>query len=78
LRGRGYRGSEAPHPGLTAPVAVMAAGAGLRVMASAPLHGGELPGMVGQELADLIRPGLTPAQACVLAVASCPGVTDVG
>lgn len=54
-----------------------AAGAGLRVMASAPLHGGELPGMVGQELADLIRLGLTPAQACVLAVASCPGVTDV-
>ncbi|MFE7838720.1 hypothetical protein ACFU53_22510 [Streptomyces sp. NPDC057474] len=52
-----------------------AAGAGLRVMASAPLHGGELPGMVGQELADLIRPGLTPAQACVLSVASCPGVT---
>ncbi|GHE13836.1 aldo/keto reductase [Streptomyces alanosinicus] len=54
-----------------------AAGAGLRVMASAPLHGGELPAMVGQELADLIRPGLTPAQACLLAVASCPGVTDV-
>ncbi|WP_308010820.1 aldo/keto reductase [Streptomyces sp. AC495_CC817] len=54
-----------------------AAGAGLRVMASAPLHGGELPGIVDQEVADLIRPGLTPAQACVLAVASCPGVTDV-
>ncbi|MER6406275.1 aldo/keto reductase [Streptomyces viridosporus] len=54
-----------------------AADAGLRVMASAPLHGGELPGMVDQELADLIRPGLTPAQACILAVASCPGVTDV-
>ncbi|CBG67252.1 conserved hypothetical protein [Streptomyces scabiei 87.22] len=51
--------------------------AGLRVMASAPLHGGELPGMVDQELADLIRPGLTPAQTCVLTVASCPGVTDV-
>ncbi|MFF2217424.1 hypothetical protein [Streptomyces antibioticus] len=31
-----------------------------------------LPGMVGQEFADLIRPGLTPAQAWVLAVASCP------
>ncbi|MFF7888246.1 hypothetical protein ACH40F_44225 [Streptomyces sp. NPDC020794] len=46
-------------------------------MASAPLHGGELPAMVDQELADLIRPGLTPAQACVLAVASCPGVTNV-
>jgi hypothetical protein len=54
-----------------------AADAGLRVMASAPLPGGELLGMVGQELADLIRPSLTPAQACVLAVASCPGVTDV-
>jgi aryl-alcohol dehydrogenase-like predicted oxidoreductase len=54
-----------------------ASGAGLRVMASALLHGGELPGMVDQELADLVRPGLTPAQACVLAVASCPGVTDV-
>ncbi|MFD8220846.1 aldo/keto reductase [Streptomyces sp. NPDC059697] len=51
--------------------------AGLRVMASAPLHGGELPGMVDQELADLIQPDLTPAQACVLAVASCPGVTNV-
>ncbi|MEV6742213.1 hypothetical protein AB0N14_37095 [Streptomyces sp. NPDC051104] len=33
--------------------------------------------MVDEELADLIRPGLTPAQACVLAVASCPGVTNV-
>ncbi|AKZ53303.1 putative oxidoreductase [Streptomyces ambofaciens ATCC 23877] len=54
-----------------------AVGAGLRVMASAPLHGGELPGMVDQEFADLIRPGLTPAQACILAVASCPGVTNV-
>ncbi|MER7178547.1 aldo/keto reductase [Streptomyces hyaluromycini] len=54
-----------------------AAGAGLRVMASAPLHGGELPGIVDQDLADLIRPGLTPAQACILATASCPGVTDV-
>ncbi|MDK1349081.1 hypothetical protein QNO09_38725 [Streptomyces sp. 378] len=37
-----------------------AVGAGLRVVASAPLHGGELPGMVDQELADLIRPGLIP------------------
>ncbi|MGW2827354.1 aldo/keto reductase [Streptomyces sp. NPDC001443] len=54
-----------------------AADEGLRVMASAPLHGVELPDMVGQELADLIRQGLTPAQACILAVASCPGVTNV-
>ncbi|MFJ3804386.1 aldo/keto reductase [Streptomyces sp. NPDC090088] len=57
--------------------AAAAAGAGLRVMASAPLHGGDLPHIVGQDLADLIRPGLTLAQACVLTVASCPGVTDV-
>ncbi|MGW3631868.1 aldo/keto reductase [Streptomyces sp. NPDC005122] len=54
-----------------------AADAGLRVMASAPLHGGELPGMVDQELADLIRPGLTPAQACILATTSCQQVTDI-
>ncbi|QDN84416.1 aldo/keto reductase [Streptomyces sp. RLB3-6] len=54
-----------------------AATAGLRVMASAPLHGGELLAMVDQELVDLIRPGLTPAQACILAAASCPGVTQV-
>ncbi|MDG9709639.1 aldo/keto reductase [Streptomyces sp. DH10] len=54
-----------------------AAGAGLRVMASAPLHGGELLEMVDQELVDLIRPGLTPAQVCILTAASCPGVTQV-
>ncbi|WP_307787439.1 MULTISPECIES: hypothetical protein [Streptomyces] len=54
-----------------------AAAAGLRVMASAPLHGGELVEMVGKDLIDLIRPGLTPAQACLLATASCPGVTDI-
>ncbi|GGU69076.1 hypothetical protein [Streptomyces daghestanicus] len=46
-------------------------------MASAPLHGGELPRIVGQGLADLIRPGLTPAQASLLTTASCPGVTPV-
>ncbi len=33
--------------------------------------------MVDQELADLVRPGLPPAQACVLAVVSCPGLTGV-
>ncbi|MFH8699002.1 aldo/keto reductase [Streptomyces chartreusis] len=54
-----------------------AATEGLRVMASAPLHGGELLTMVDQELIDLVRPGLTPAQACILAAASCPGVTQV-
>lgn len=54
-----------------------AAGAGLRVMASAPLHGGELLEMVDQELVEMIRPALTPAQACILTAASCPGVTQV-
>jgi hypothetical protein len=44
---------------------VRAAAAGLQVMASAPLHGGELPTMVDQELADLIHPALTPAKACI-------------
>ncbi len=33
--------------------------------------------MGDQELADLILSDLIPAQACVLAVASCPGMTDV-
>ncbi|MEW2130378.1 aldo/keto reductase [Streptomyces sp. NPDC005435] len=54
-----------------------AAAANLTVMASAPLHGGELPRITGPELADLIRPGLTPAQACLLTIASCPGVTQL-
>ncbi|MFB7776222.1 aldo/keto reductase [Streptomyces bauhiniae] len=54
-----------------------AASAGLTVMASAPLHGGELPTITAPELVDLIRPGLTPAQACLLTTASCPGVTQV-
>jgi len=36
-------------------VLVLVVGGSLRVMASAPLHGGELPGMVDQELAARIR-----------------------
>ncbi|MEV4229338.1 hypothetical protein AB0J81_19985 [Streptomyces bobili] len=48
------------------------AGDGLRVAARR-----RTAGIVDQELADLTRPGLPSAQACVLAVASCPGVTDV-
>jgi aryl-alcohol dehydrogenase-like predicted oxidoreductase len=54
-----------------------AAAAGLDVFASAPLHGGELPRLATAELAELIQPGLTTAQACLLATASCPGVTRV-
>lgn len=60
----------------TGPVAEAAA-RGWEVLASAPLHGGELPELATRELADLLDPGLTIAQACLLAVASCPGVTRV-
>ncbi|WP_103502493.1 MULTISPECIES: aldo/keto reductase [unclassified Streptomyces] len=49
----------------------------LEVFASSPLHGGELPGLVTNQLAEFIRPGLSPAGASLLAVASCPGVTRV-
>lgn len=50
---------------------------GLQVFASAPLGGGELPAMVTPELAELIRPGLTAAQAALAVVASAPGVDRV-
>lgn len=54
-----------------------AAERGWDVYASAPLFGGELPELATRELADLIRPDLKIPQACLLAVASCPGVTRV-
>ncbi|MFJ5925771.1 aldo/keto reductase [Kitasatospora sp. NPDC092948] len=51
--------------------------AGLEVFASAPLHGGEIPGMVTPHLAELIAPGKTPAEAALAVVASAPGVKRV-
>ncbi|GAB3117720.1 aldo/keto reductase [Streptomyces calidiresistens] len=54
-----------------------AAAAGLEVFASSPLHGGELVTLGTPELADIIRPGLSVAAACLLTVASCPGVSTV-
>ncbi|MFH8591614.1 aldo/keto reductase [Streptomyces rimosus] len=54
-----------------------AAGCGWAVHASAPLHGGELPHLATAELAALLHPGLSIAQACLLATASCPGVSRV-
>lgn len=54
-----------------------AAVANLDVYASAPLHGGELLAAATPELAAFIRPGLSVAGACLLAVASCPGVSRV-
>ncbi|WP_371780718.1 aldo/keto reductase [Streptosporangium subroseum] len=49
----------------------------LAVFASAPLAGGELPGMITPELAALIRPGLTRAQASLAVVAATPGINRV-
>jgi aryl-alcohol dehydrogenase-like predicted oxidoreductase len=54
-----------------------AAARGWSVHASAPLHGGELPDLATPELAALLRTGLSTAQACLLAAASCPGVSKV-
>ncbi len=44
---------------------------------SAPLHGGELPAMVTDELAQLIDPGTTPTGAALRVTASTPGVNHV-
>ncbi|WP_340560733.1 aldo/keto reductase [Streptomyces sp. GSL17-111] len=52
-----------------------AAGLGWQVYASAPLFGGELPHLATRELTALLNPDLTTVQACLLAAASCPGVT---
>ncbi|GAA3205760.1 aldo/keto reductase [Actinocorallia longicatena] len=60
----------------TGPIAEATA-AGLEVWTSAPLNGSDLLGMVGEELAAAIRPGLTPAQAALLVVASTPGITGM-
>ncbi|SDT81520.1 Predicted oxidoreductase [Streptomyces sp. TLI_053] len=51
--------------------------AGLEVFASAPLHGGEIPGMATPELCELIAPGKTPVEAALAVVASAPGVKRV-
>ncbi|MGH8904558.1 MAG: aldo/keto reductase [Egibacteraceae bacterium] len=51
--------------------------AGVQVAVSAPLHGGELLDLASADLAGLIRPGLNPAQACLLVAASAPGVSSV-
>lgn len=51
--------------------------AGVQVVVSAPLHGGELLSLVSPDLAEFIRPGLGPAQACLLVAASAPGVSAV-
>lgn len=47
------------------------------MFASAPLFGGKLPHLATHELTALLNPELAIAQACLLAAASCPGVTRV-
>ncbi|WP_327344408.1 aldo/keto reductase [Streptomyces europaeiscabiei] len=54
-----------------------AARLGWQVVASAPLFGGELPQLATHELTALVRPSFTIPQACLLATASCPGVTRI-
>ncbi|MEV7024180.1 hypothetical protein [Kitasatospora sp. NPDC093558] len=56
---------------------VQAQDAGVITFASAPLHGGELPGLMTPELVEFIRPGLSAAAAALLVVASCPGLDVV-
>ncbi|MFE9608067.1 aldo/keto reductase [Streptomyces sp. NPDC006012] len=51
--------------------------AGLLTFGSSPLHGGELPDLVTPALADFIRPGTSPAEASLLAAASCPSLDVV-
>ncbi|MGA4980150.1 aldo/keto reductase [Streptomyces cinereoruber] len=55
-----------------------AADRGWHVHASAPLHGGDLAHLDGgHELAALLRPGATIAEAALAATASCPGIERV-
>ncbi|GAA3080273.1 hypothetical protein GCM10020000_77660 [Streptomyces olivoverticillatus] len=49
---------------------VQARAAGLTTFASSPLHGGELIDLVTPELVEFIRPGLSPAAACLLVAAN--------
>ncbi|KUL46738.1 aldo/keto reductase [Streptomyces regalis] len=60
----------------TGPLAEATA-AGLDTFVSAPLHGGELPAMVTDELAHLIDPGSTPAEAALRVTASAPGAKRI-
>ncbi|MBZ9645117.1 aldo/keto reductase [Streptomyces sp. PSKA30] len=60
----------------TGPLAEATA-ADLDTFISAPLHGGDLPAMVTDELAQLIDPGTTPAEAALRVTASTPGVKHI-
>lgn len=51
--------------------------AGLRTFVSSPLHGGDLPDLIDEELADLIGPDLSPAQAALAVLSGAPGIERV-
>jgi aryl-alcohol dehydrogenase-like predicted oxidoreductase len=55
----------------------LARAAGLITFGSSPLHGGELPALVTPELAEFVRPGVSPSVACLLAASSCPSLDVV-
>ncbi|MEV7925410.1 aldo/keto reductase [Kitasatospora sp. NPDC088779] len=56
---------------------VHARDAGLATFASAPLHGGELPGLMTPELVNLISPGATPHAAAYQLIGTCPALDVV-
>ncbi len=56
---------------------VQARDLGVNSFVSAPLHGGELPRIIDQELADHIAPGMTPAQAALAILAGIAGIDRV-
>ncbi|MFI9365600.1 aldo/keto reductase [Kitasatospora sp. NPDC053057] len=51
--------------------------AGITTFASAPLHGGELPGLMTPELVNLIAPGSTPHAAAFQVIGACPALDVV-
>ncbi|MFD0396627.1 aldo/keto reductase [Kitasatospora sp. NPDC127121] len=56
---------------------VHARDAGITTFASAPLHGGELPGLMTPELVNLIAPGSTPYTAAFQVIGACPALDVV-
>ncbi|MFB7474318.1 aldo/keto reductase [Kitasatospora sp. NPDC056184] len=56
---------------------VHARDAGIMTFASAPLHGGELPGLMTPELVNLIQPGSTSHNAAFQLIGACPALDVV-
>ncbi|MFE3505395.1 aldo/keto reductase [Kitasatospora sp. NPDC059160] len=56
---------------------VHARDAGITTFASAPLHGGELPGLMTPELVNLLAPGSTPHATAFQVIGACPALDVV-